>query len=156
MGETPSKLLFGIGQNGKCVDEVRAFLKENVNTEKRDLADSRDKAVEKMLKSQEYNKSYKDKRQKKNVYKYNVGDWVMIRNFDSTAGVTHKLIPKFKGPYQIIKELRNDRYVVADVEGFQITQKTYQGVWEPANMRLWRTPAAGNDEIDFRELDKKM
>ena len=58
--ETPTQLLFGIGQNDKWVDEVRAFLKENVNTKKRDLADSRDKAVEKMLKSQEYNKSYKD------------------------------------------------------------------------------------------------
>ena len=59
----------------------------------------------------------------------------MIRNFDSTAGVTHKLIPNFKGPYQIIKESRNDRYVVADVERFQIIRTPYQGVWESANIR---------------------
>ena len=43
----------------------------------------------------------------------------------------------FKGPYKVIKELCNKRYVVADLEGFQLSQKPYQGVWEPANMRPW-------------------
>lgn len=30
-----------------------------------------------------------------------------------------------------VKSLHNDRYVVADIPGFQNTQKRYQGVWEP-------------------------
>lgn len=47
----------------------------------------------------------------------------MVRNFESTAGVSKKLIPTFKGPYEICKKLQNDRYVVNDIEGYQITQK---------------------------------
>jgi len=61
----------------------------------------------------------------------------MLRNFDSMAGMSRKLIPQFKGPYVFKKILRNDRYLIADIEGFQNTQKSYQGVWESKNVRLW-------------------
>ena len=61
----------------------------------------------------------------------------MIRNFDSTPGVSKKLIPQFKGPYKIIERLENDRYVLGDIEGFQISQRPYVGMWEAANMRPW-------------------
>jgi len=37
-----------------------------------------------------------------------------------------------------MQKLRNDRYVVADVEGCQISQKPYQGIWEANNMKPWR------------------
>lgn len=143
--ETPSRLLFGVDQRGEVTDEVREFLKENINTQKRDFTEMREKARGQIVKSQEYNKTQYD-RKHKDMHNYKVDDWVMIRNFESTAGVPHKLIPRFRGPYQIIKTLRNDRYVVADIEGFQITQKPYQGVWEPANMRLWRVPAVNSDQ----------
>ena len=127
-GETPSKLLFGVDQRSKIVDEIREFMQGNVNCESRDLEGMREKANGKILKAQEYNKKYHDEK-RKDMHKYEAGDWVMVRNFDSTVGVSHKLIPKFKGPYQVIKALRNDRYVIADIEGFQTTQKPYQGVW---------------------------
>nr|CAI5854752.1 unnamed protein product [Callosobruchus analis] len=48
-----------------------------------------------------------------------------------------KLIPKYKGPYEITKVLDNDRYVVTDVENFQITQKPFEGICSPDNMKLW-------------------
>lgn len=62
----------------------------------------------------------------------------MLKNFDNTVGISPKLVPKFKGPYQVTKILRNNRYVIADIPGCQVTQRKYKGVWEPANMRLWR------------------
>ena len=62
---------------------------------------------------------------------------VEILYFESTPGVSKNLIPRFKGPHRIIRKLRSDRYFVADVEGFQNSQRPYQGVWEPANMRPW-------------------
>lgn len=68
---------------------------------------------------------------------YSTGDTVMIKNFDSTPGVSKKLIPAFKGPYRVEKTLRNNRYLIADVDGFQNTRKPYRGVWESANMRPW-------------------
>lgn len=61
----------------------------------------------------------------------------MVKNFDSTPGVSQKLIPRFKGPYQVERVLRNNRYVLKDVEGFQLTQTPYRGTWEAANMRQW-------------------
>jgi len=58
----------------------------------------------------------------------------MIRNFGPSMG---KLTPQFKGPYEVVKVFRNDRYLVSDLEGFQNTQRHYQGVWEGKNMRRW-------------------
>lgn len=60
---------------------------------------------------------------------------VLVRNFDSTPGVSKKLIPKFKGPYKITKCLKNNRYVIADGEDFQNAQKPYVGVWEARNIK---------------------
>lgn len=61
----------------------------------------------------------------------------MVRNFDSSAGVSSKLIPKFRGPFQVSKVLDNDRYFVKDVEGFQRTQRPYEGIWAVQNMKPW-------------------
>jgi len=36
----------------------------------------------------------------------------MVKNFDCTAGVARKLIPKNKEPYVIEKILKNDRYLI--------------------------------------------
>jgi len=67
----------------------------------------------------------------------------MIRNFDVTPGVNKKLIPKFKGPYAVKRVLDNDRYVVADIEGNQITQRPFEGVVGPDQMRKWiKVPVA--------------
>ena len=127
--------MFGINQNGKISDNVQEYL-DQVNTQERNLEILREKASREIKVSQQNNKRYYDKKRKP-PFKYKIGDLVAIKNFDSTPGVAHKLIPRFKGPYKIIKELRNNRYVVADLEGFQLSQKPYQGVWEPANMRPW-------------------
>lgn len=66
-----------------------------------------------------------------------MNDKVMIRNFDATPGISQNLIPRFKGPYQVDRVLRNDCYVVKDVEGFQLAQTPYFGTWESSNMRPW-------------------
>lgn len=101
-----------------------------------DLATTRTKASEKQKISQEYNKNYFD-RNRKLATKYSVEDYVMVRNFDSHAGVSKKLLPKFNGPYRISKILKNDRYLLQDVEGFQKSRNPYKGVWAADNIRPW-------------------
>ncbi|KAF0752311.1 Retrotransposable element Tf2 protein type 1 [Aphis craccivora] len=71
------------------------------------------------------------------AHQYFVGDLVMIKNIDTTPGFSKKHIPKFKGPYKIKKSLSNDRYVITDVEGFQVTQIPFDSVHESKNMKPW-------------------
>lgn len=61
----------------------------------------------------------------------------MVRNFESAPDISKKLLPQFKGPYEITQLLPNDRYVVSDPPGFQNTQRPYIGTWEASNMRSW-------------------
>lgn len=61
----------------------------------------------------------------------------MIRNFESTPGISRKMIPQFRGLYEISKVLRNNRYVISDPSGLQNTQRPYVGVWDVSNIRPW-------------------
>lgn len=61
----------------------------------------------------------------------------MIRNNDSSTGMSKKIIPKMKGPFVVTQVLENDRYEVEDIEGFQLGRNAYSGTIEGRNMRLY-------------------
>jgi len=86
----------------------------------RNLDEIRSKTTEKVTAVQKYNEKYFNKRHREPVNSKK-GDYIMLRNFDSMAGMSRKLIPQFKGPYIVKKVLRNDRYLIVDIEGFQNT-----------------------------------
>ena len=143
--ESPSKLLFGIEQVGEITDKVRYALdvlsETDESTEMNNLVKIRETASDRILKTQKNSASQYNGSRKEPV-KYNTNDYVMIKNFDVTSGVNKKLIPKFKGPYTVRKVLDNDRYIVADIDGNQITQRPFEGVVGPDQMRKWvRMPA---------------
>lgn len=69
----------------------------------------------------------------------------MIKNFNSTTGMSSKLLPKFKGPYEVTKIFNNDRYLIKDIEGFQRTQRPYEGIWAAHNIKPWFK----NETINF-------
>ncbi|XP_052855249.1 uncharacterized protein LOC128264009 [Drosophila gunungcola] len=129
--QIPSKMLFGVEQRGQIIDELRDKLEEINNTAQvENLDEIRKLAMEKQIQAQKYNETYYDKT-KKTPKDYTKGD------FDNTAGVARKLIPKNKGPYTIAKVLRNDRFLLKDVEGFQVSRNPYKGVWSAQNIRPW-------------------
>lgn len=140
-GDTPSRLLFGVNQRGPNIDGIKEYFEEKFATDTRDFEAIREKAARNISKSQEYNQRYFDKSRKK-PHRYKEGEYVGIRNFDNTPGAPKKLIPEFKGPYEIFKVLRNDRYVVKDVENFQTSRRPYEGTWEACNMRPWHDEIA--------------
>lgn len=139
----PSVLLFGIYQKGKMNDSLKEYLLtfQNFN---RDLDRVRTEAEVKNKLSQEQNKRYFDAKHK-TPYKYNVGDYVMVSVIDTTVGINKKLIPKYRGPYVISKVLGNDRYLVEDVSGFQVTQRRYKSVLKPSHLKLWLSPSEDSE-----------
>lgn len=140
IGDTPSKLLFGIHQTGKVNDNLKEFLDDSVGQRfDRNIELVRKKACNNIGKSQEYNKKYYDKKHKV-AFQYKPGDYVVITNVDVTPGINKKLIPKFKGPYTVKRVLPNDRYVITDVDGFQLTQKPFEGIFDASHMKLWTKP----------------
>lgn len=134
-GSTPSILLFGVEQRGMISDKVRDYLENNVmHDDLRNLDEIREKASENIVRSQTVNKVYFDKRHKK-PHIYKVGDHVMVKNIVTTAGINKKLLQKYKGPYQVVKVLPNDRYFIKDLENLQISRIPYEGVASPDNMK---------------------
>lgn len=132
-GFSPSILLFGVHQKGEVFDKIKEYL-DCINLVNRDLIALRERASENIQKSQQYNKDYFDKLHKPpKVYK--VGDYVMIRNVVTTPGINKKLLAKYRGPYEITKVLLNDRYLIQDIEGMQISRCPYKGICSPINMK---------------------
>lgn len=138
-GKSPSQLVFGLDQRGKCEDNLKILVGNTINSPTRDLQDIRKQAAERISQSQQQQKADYD-RKRKAPKTYEKGDMVMVKNFDNTPGVSRKTIPRFRGPYEIDKVLRNNRYVITDPPGFQNTQKLYTGTWDVNNLRPWLTP----------------
>lgn len=133
--QTPSRLLFGIDQLGTIDDKIRHIL-DPYSDDNRDLAQLREQASTNIVKLQNKNtRTYNDKH--KAATNYKVGDYVVIKNTDVTLGVNKKLLPKYKGPYEVKTVLDFDRYIVSDVDGFQVTQKPFTTTVGPDQIKLW-------------------
>ncbi|KAK9711373.1 hypothetical protein QE152_g25489 [Popillia japonica] len=62
-------------------------------------------------------------------YNYLPGDLVLVRTQpDTTSGTSHKLEVKYRGPYEIVKVLPGDRYLVQDIEGEQQSGRIYRAI----------------------------
>lgn len=137
IGSTPSKLLFGVSQRGPIVDHLAEFLQENNPSLPVHGHNLRPRAVKYIERSQEYSqKWFAEHCRPAKIYA--VGDFVVIKNTETTIGTNKKFIPKFRGPYIVHKTLGNDRYVIRDIDNFQVTQIPYDGVIEARHMKLWR------------------
>jgi transposase InsO family protein len=85
---------------------------------------------------------------RKNAKDYKVGDLVVIKiPSQSNDGQSTKLLPLFKGPFQVIEVLGHDRYKVADMRGAQRTARRYEGVTCVENMKPWIRIA--DSQVDY-------
>lgn len=147
IGTTPSKALYGVNQRLSNDDLVRNYLEE-AQGNIRNLDRIRLDVHEENCRAQDQYKAQYDKK-RKSPRKYKVGDFVMIVNIVTSAGVNHKLLPKYKGPYIITKILQNDRYIVSDIAGFQQSRCKYKGVFGPTNLKPWMDGTQGSvDDTD--------
>lgn len=160
--ETPSKLLFGVEQKGRMIDGLTEFLAaQQMPDGPVPLSNLREAADAEIKKRQNYQENYR-RRTSKPTRKFDVNEYVVIRNVDTVIGTNKKLIPKYRGPYVIHKSLGHDRYVIRDIEGCQLTQLPYDGVVEANKIRRWISPcevksddceSSGSDTDDESEDD---
>lgn len=144
-GQTPSMLMFGVEQRGEIVEQLTEYLNEKCTDETtRDLVKVRGKAAKAIDLSQKY-AAGRAAQKNRSPKTYEVGDYIMIRNVDTTIGSSKKFIPQYRGPYVIHKILGHDRYVVRDVENCQLTQRPYDGVVEANRIRMWLEPTVAHE-----------
>lgn len=154
--QTPSKLLFGTEQRGEIVDELTEHLRECYGCEHEDLEEIRANAKNEIQKSQAYSQRYFSEHHKP-AKEFSVGDLVLIKHVDSTAGTNKKFNIKYRGPYCI----GNDRYQVTDVENCQLTQMPYDNIVDSSRMRLWLEDSDNYNNTDiegstYEQLDNKL
>jgi len=112
-GTTPFRVLLGV--NPRICDNpgVREILEKELLIS---FDESRDelrlRAKDKILKIQDENRRNYNKKRKK-AFRYREGDLVAIRRTQQGPGL--KLPHKYLGPYEVIKALRNDRYILRKV-----------------------------------------
>lgn len=136
---TPSKLLFGYDQRNHSDADLALFVNEIAELDEDIMhvrKNLRDSAIEASDKLKKYNKIYYDKRHKKPT-RYKVGDYVLVRDAQLKPGESKKIRPKYRGPYLIAKTLGNNRYVVTDIPGYNITAKPYNSILSPDKLKHW-------------------
>lgn len=155
---TPSKALLGYDQKRQLDEGLKQLLKQLQN-----IMDNYDEARVKTRNTaqivnrtmQEYNKVRYDKRHKKcSIYK--AGDLVLLRKLQNKPGENQKLVPKYKGPYQVKTVLNKNRYVIIDVPGYQLTQKPLNTIVSADKIKPWihvgeNVNTENSDEIEETE-----
>lgn len=95
-----------------------------------------------MLKN--YNKRYYDQKHKKpSMYKQD--DYVLIRNMRTKPRENSKLKPNYKEPYFVAKVLGNNRYVIKDIPGYNISLKPLNTILSSDKIKPWIKPLNSSD-----------
>lgn len=112
-GKTPFQVMFGMHMRLKNNPQLRESIEEEMEAMfSVDRDELREQARERIIRTQDENKRNYNKRRKK-AKRYREDDLVAIKRTQAGPGL--KCAAKFLGPYQIIKMLRNDRYVVRKI-----------------------------------------
>lgn len=143
-GNTPSTLLFGVDQKRRIQHDLTDYLQGLDHSGERDHVKLREAAEEQMKKQMDYNKRAFDRRCTRNT-NYEKGDLVMLRKVN-IVGERNKLKPKFRGPYEVKKVLDRNRYVVGDIDGYQVSGRRFEGIFDPSNMRLYQKVNCPSEE----------
>jgi len=153
IGSSPSKMFLGYEQRHGVDSHLRSLINklrdqpEDCEQERNEIRNQA-QIVNRTLR--EYNKQQYDKHHKKCTL-YKPGDLVLIKVLHFKPGTNKKLAPKFKGPYQIKAVLNNNRYVVTDIPGYNITQKPLNTIMSSDKLKPWiRLPESEKDKSESK------
>lgn len=71
---------------------------------------------------------------------YNEGDYVLMKDTCAKSGISLKLKPNYKGPYVVKKTLGNNRYVIVDIPGFNLTSHSMKSILLSDRLKYWIKP----------------
>jgi len=124
---------FNFAQLTKQLADIDSNLEDERN-KARDIAGTASDLV------RNYNKQYRDKHlQKPSMYKE--GDYVLIRNTRIKPGENAKIKPRYKEPYMVAKLLGNNRYVIQDIPGFNISARPVNTILSSDKLKYWVKPS---------------
>lgn len=144
IGESPQKVLLGYTPNNVLKNQLLSAVTAAIEREEEDvitLPNLREEVWQRMYKDQckqaeKYNEVHRGPR------KYSKGDLVLLKYNPQATGSSRKLMPRFRGPYEVQKVLDRDRYLIADTAVTQITQKRFPPtVYSAEKLKPWGDPA---------------
>lgn len=145
-GDTPARLLFGVDQNKGEEMEAEEWMRLLNGDVEPTLEERRQNAKRRIDEVQKYNKEYYDKGVvKEKIFCEN--DLVMLKG-RAVVGQKSKLYGKFKGPYQVVKVLEKERYLVADIPGKQVGRKPYEAIVDTTRMKKYSIPEKSRPRIE--------
>jgi len=136
---TPSKLMFGFDLRSHVDYPFAQFTRslagidEDLESQRTSARNTASVATD-LIRS--YNKMYTDNHSRKPTV-YKKGDYVLIRDSRLTVGESAKLKPKYKGPYLVEKCLGNNRYVITDIPGFNLTSRPLNTILSSDKIKYW-------------------
>lgn len=112
-GKSAYEILMGINPRPIADANILSVISDNLAQENLEIL--RNQVSQNIQSKQDKSKERFDLKRKAG-HKFRVNDLVMVRKTDfGSSGGPKKLIPKFKGPFRIVKTLDKDRYIVTDL-----------------------------------------
>lgn len=136
--KSPSELLFGFNITNASESILNDVLEDtNTIATPEEISEMRETSGECIKIQQEKDKHRFDKKRKL-TQRYKEGDLVRVeRDITSNNGKSKKLVPKYQGPYRILKILPNDRYVIEDTPITKKNNRRYETVVAIDKIRPW-------------------
>ncbi|KAJ8938227.1 hypothetical protein NQ314_011556 [Rhamnusium bicolor] len=85
-------------------------------------------------------------KKRKQAYQFKEGDLVLVRSEAPSTGTSRKLSPKYRGPYEVVKCVGNDRYLIQDIEGEQQSARLYKGIVAVDRLKPVKCDSANKSE----------
>ncbi|KAJ8953297.1 hypothetical protein NQ314_007376 [Rhamnusium bicolor] len=153
--ESPYELLFGYTPRGIA----NAVLDNEISVEPsrdQNILETRKTIQEQIEKKQAKRKAKYDAHRYVGPT-YKVGEQVLVRtSATSNQGQSRKLLPKYTGPYVIIKVLDHNRYVIHDIKGSSRSQRQYKGIVSLDKLKAFNIEVSldSNEESEETEMRK--
>lgn len=133
-GCSPTSLLLSYKPRDIHRNEIVLAIHDEDDNRVADPAQLKASAVQHMKLKQQTQKRYFDQR-RRGARAFQVGDLVLVEKDQFQPGGSHKLEPRYKGPYVIAASLGNDRYKIESLP--EQTERRFSTVYSVDRIKPW-------------------